>query len=441
MKRAVFINPWIFDFSAYDFFAKPIGLLYLASFLKKSGFEVYYINCLKKKKIRDLGDGHIERQEVEFPIPSFRNDIKRKYKRYGIREDEFVSELKDIKDPDFIFVTSFMTYWYPGPFRVIELSKKLFPKSLLVLSGIYATLCYKHAKMFSKADMVIRKGDLNQAKLLSEIVGVDLLPFFREELDALPYPLFELDNDRSFLPILTSLGCPFRCLYCASPVLAKRIYQRDPKNVVKEIEYWHFNFSFKNFAFYDDALLFMSDKHIKRILKMVIDLRMKVNFVTPNALHVRWIDEEISVLMKEAGFRRIYLGLESCSDDPDKRYDKKCGMKDFEKATKVLKEAGFLKKELYAYILLGLPGQRAKEIFECIEIVSSYGVKPVLAEYSPIPNTPLFGIAKRHSIFDLNEPLFHNNTLLPCRVGGISLDEYLDIKRFLKEVRDRMRDF
>jgi len=38
-KRILLINPWIHDFAAYDLWAKPAGLLYLASTLKKNGYK------------------------------------------------------------------------------------------------------------------------------------------------------------------------------------------------------------------------------------------------------------------------------------------------------------------------------------------------------------------------------------------------------------------
>jgi hypothetical protein len=41
------INPWIYDFAAYDFWAKPLGFLYLAALLRKNGFFIHYIDCLR----------------------------------------------------------------------------------------------------------------------------------------------------------------------------------------------------------------------------------------------------------------------------------------------------------------------------------------------------------------------------------------------------------
>ncbi|MEJ2069554.1 MAG: hypothetical protein P8X58_03965 [Syntrophobacterales bacterium] len=40
------INPWIYDVAAYDFFARPLGLLYLAGLLESRGFPVRLIDCL-----------------------------------------------------------------------------------------------------------------------------------------------------------------------------------------------------------------------------------------------------------------------------------------------------------------------------------------------------------------------------------------------------------
>lgn len=75
-----------------------------------------------------------------------------------------------------------------------------------------------------------------------------------------------------------------------------------------------------------------------------------------------------------------------------------------------------MSEEIGAYIMAGLPGQRVGEIEESIAFVREIGTKPVLVEYSPIPHTPLFEKAKQMSKFDLeNEPLFHNNSIIPCQ--------------------------
>jgi len=48
VPNILLVNPWICDFAAYDFWAKPIGILTLASILRRHGFSVYYIDCLDR---------------------------------------------------------------------------------------------------------------------------------------------------------------------------------------------------------------------------------------------------------------------------------------------------------------------------------------------------------------------------------------------------------
>ena len=42
------INPWIYDFAAYDMWTEPLGLLYIAGLLRENGYRINLINCLDR---------------------------------------------------------------------------------------------------------------------------------------------------------------------------------------------------------------------------------------------------------------------------------------------------------------------------------------------------------------------------------------------------------
>jgi hypothetical protein len=85
-----------------------------------------------------------------------------------------------------------MTYWYPGVFKLIEITKKFFQGIPIILGGIYATLCYDHAKKHSGADIVFKSGiELDAAKLISELTQFPN-PQSAFRIDLLPYPAFDL---------------------------------------------------------------------------------------------------------------------------------------------------------------------------------------------------------------------------------------------------------
>ena len=107
--------------------------------------------------------------------------------------------------------------------------------------------------------------------------------------------------------------------------------------------------------------------------------------------------------------------------------------KELRDAVNYLKRAGYSDRDIGVYIMAGLPGQRIGEIEESIAFVRATGAKPILIEYSPIPHTPLFEKAKQMSSYDLEkEPLFHNNSILPCQWDGFALADFRRLKEDLR---------
>jgi len=430
--RCLLINPWIYDFAAHDFWAKPLGLLYIASWLRENGWEVHFIDCLdthdprmtaesyiKPAKRRPDGTGKFFRQII--PKPIFLAHIPRYYYRFGITPRLFLEKLNRLPPPDTILVTSGMTYWYPGVFAAIRICKEKWPDVPVILGGIYATLCYEHAVKFSGADYVL-KG------MAESCLPVLFEKLFSQRLKHthMSYPAFDLLSHIDYVCLLTSRGCPFHCPYCASSLLFPNFQQRSPAEVFKEVLFWHKEFNVKIFAFYDDALLLNAQEHIIPFFEMVIKNKIDVEFHTPNGLHARFITAKLAKLMKRARVKTIRLGFETSSEN---RLDKKLTREEFIKAVHYLLEAGFTPKEIGAYILIGLPEQTYKEIEESVNFVKHLGITPRLAEYSPIPGTPLWEKAITYSHYDLNEPLAHNNSILPCAGPDLSWENIKALKK------------
>lgn len=445
----ILIDPWIYDFAAFDLWSKPLGLLYIAGSLRELGFRVHLIDCLSINhpsmisgetrslpRRQSFGTGKFWRQEVPKPTPL--RHISRPFSRYGISKESFVKELKKIDSPAAILVTSLMTYWYLGVKEVIDLVKEIHAGVPVLLGGIYANLCREHALAFSGADQVIRGTGLNAMGDLSVALGQCGLEGTNVLSDParLPYPAFDMLHGIDYVCLLTSTGCPYRCRYCASHFLSSKFMTRDPHQIVDEILYWNDRFQVKDFAFYDDALLMGFDHHLAIILEELVRLDLGLRFHTPNAIHVRELTQEIAKLLYLSGFRTIRLGLETSDMEHHKEIDNKVSEGEFEKAVHYIQNAGFSKREIGAYIMMGLPAQSVDSVRMTIEFVSRLGATPYLAEYSPIPHTPMWETALEHSEYDLaSEPLFHNNSLLPCWSKG-QRDRVPELKKRVQALRD-----
>jgi radical SAM superfamily enzyme YgiQ (UPF0313 family) len=207
---------------------------------------------------------------------------------------------------------------------------------------------------------------------------------------------------------------------------------------LEEVIHWHQKYQISDFAFYDDALLINSEKHIALFLEEILRRGIQVRFHTPNAVHIAEISKKIACLLRRSGFKTIRLGLETSLMELHDRLDRKIVEGDFERATKNLKRAGFTPREMGAYILMGLPGQETHSVYESIEYAGHLGIPPYLAEYSPLPGTALWSEALAHSEYDLaSDPLFHNNTLISCWDDG-QRREGQEIRRRARDIRQKL---
>lgn len=446
MKRDVphilLVNPWIHDFAAYDFWAKPLGLLTLAALLRSHGLSVSYIDCLDRFHSKAPASDPSARYgrgpylKTRIAKPNGLRDVQRTFSRYGIKPRWFEEDLQALQPPNLILMTSSMTYWYTGVQETIAILHTFFPDTVIILGGIYASLCNKHAFENSGADDIF-SGPAEDAlfDLIAKYTHFTTTPCFNSQnLDSYPYPALDLQNRVNYVPLLTSRGCPFKCTYCASHFLNPIQMWRSPDSVLEEIKFWHKSYQVKDFVLYDDAFLVDAEQHAIPLLEKIIQADMHLRLHTPNALHMRGINTSTARLLFKAGFKTIRLGLETAEFDQRETIDRKVTEDDFRRAVKCLKEAGFEKHQVGAYLLMGLPGQELATVERSIRAVHETRITPILAYYSPIPHTAMWQKAVAASRYDLEaDPIFTNNSIIPCQSEAFSWETVSALKELASD--------
>ncbi len=439
------VNPWITDFAAYDFWLKPMGLLYLAAVLRQAGYAIRLVDCLDRAHPEVLQWQGIERPanrrwstgkflRTPIPKPAAYRHIPRHYARYGMPPEIFEKLCLSGPKPDAILVTSGMTYWYPGVQMTIATLRRLFGNTPILLGGIYATLCTDHARQFSGADVIIAGEAENIIQVeLHAIVGDEPLRCDFATLDDLPFPAFDLYPQLQSAAIMTSRGCPLRCTFCASNLVSGKYRWRSIDGVIAELEWLHRGLGVNEFAFYDDALLTNRDRHFLPLCEKIIAQQINATFHTPNGLQVKFIDANTARLMWQAGFKTIRLAYESGSEERQRDMSKKVSNESFARAVANLYAAGFGPHELDAYVMMALPGQSIHEILWSMAYVHSLGVGIRLAAFSPIPGTVDYerAVARGELAADV-EPLLTNNSILPIRLPEVSHEIYNKINLLAK---------
>jgi len=449
MASVLLVNPPIYDFAAFDLWARPLGLLYIAAALEEYSHEVRIVDCLDRlhpdtaglkgknaPKKRRFGTGHYYRREA--PRPAVLAHVPRIYRRFGLPAETIEREMRAGFTPDLVGVTSAMTYWYPGVVEAARIARRVFPRVPIALGGIYATLCPEHARESVNPDFLVAgPGEAEMVRIAAEIGGGQA-PSGEIAFDRLPPPAYHLLGPLESAAVLTGRGCPFRCAYCAVALLAPEMERIAPEAAVDGMERIVSETGVKDVAFFDDALLWDAENHAKPMLRGIIERGLAVRFHTPNGLHARFVDGEVARLMRRAGFATIRLSLETLQPALAAKWDGKVRYDEFLDAAGNLRAAGFGSDDLGAYVMIGSPGETAEDAAKSIAAAHAAGVRVRLAQYSPVPGTELFDQARRASGMDLSEPLLHNNTAIPA--GALGWAAYRRLKDFARDLNRRLAE-
>lgn len=365
-------------------FNPPLGLLYLASYLKqKSNHQVYGL------------DAQVERLNY--------NSI-------------FKTKIKEC-NPDVVGITA-MTFTLIDVLKVVELvkevEKELDKKINVVLGGPHAHLFPKETISLEGVDFVIKgEGEIPFAKLLealenhgdfSAIAGLvyqnengiidNPVGDFIEDLNELPFP------DRTILPVekynsilggnhivttmFTSRGCPFQCAFCDRPHLGKKFRARSAKSVVDEMEVC-LGLGIQEILVYDDTftvdrqrVIDICDEITKRNLNFIWDIRARVDTV----------DEFILKKLKFAGCARIHFGVEAGTEKILKVLNKGIKLEQVRNAFRAAREIGI---ETLAYFMVGAPTENKEDILQTIKFAKA--IKPDYAHITiltPYPATNIY---------------------------------------------------
>jgi radical SAM superfamily enzyme YgiQ (UPF0313 family) len=449
-RTALLINPPLYDTQYWAEWSQPYGLLRIGSLLKKRGYKkLWFYDFLETGEDRKVGHHRITFQErysdkdrpdarIEPCLVKKNNEqLELIWRHFGKPWDDFDNWVKRrslhrSRQPDEIWISSVMTYWWESTRDLIARCRRYFPKARIVLGGIYPTLAPQHAMRYCKPDLLV-SGEVHDANdLWTDLQLYDTAP---------PYSI-----------VTPSRGCPFNCSYCAQKTInggAQKVRFRTPEDIVSEMKHKADAFGIRDFAFYADFLLWRWRDNLLPILKLLAGCRRDYNWrlFAPEGLDTRYLceDQELLDTMKSAGFQKVYLPVENIDDSYlamlNRRHVK---LEHFVKATEMCDRAGFRLRnlEVNAFVLYGLPNEKIDHVVKTILFVSEICGSIIPMLFAPVPSTGIF----QQWLPWFKERGWHrqleklNGKLYPFieTVEG-NLGDYLDLQRLMFTLNQHFR--
>ncbi len=370
----------------------PIGLMYLAAYLRKMRPDQDTIEVL---------DGRSE-------LPT----------------DDQVAQTLERVQPDLVGITAF-TMEGETAHRYAALAKRHCPDCVTVIGGPYGTSDAAAALADQNVDFTARgEGELTLLHLVERleknepIAGLDGLayrqngsvvpgtfPELIENLDEIPYPAWDLINLESYfvegrvrrltnpiqsrlrgISIFSTRGCPYRCTYCHN-VFGKKLRKRSVENVLGEIRWLVERFKIEEIEFIDDV--FNLDRaRGKAICDGIIQAGWNLRLSFPNGLRADQMDEELIDKLRAAGTYRINYAVESGTPRIQKMIRKNLNL---ERAREIINYTAEKGISTGGFFMLGFRDETEEEAWNTIR----YALKTKLHTASffiltPFPNTPMY---------------------------------------------------
>lgn len=339
----------------------PLGLLYVAAVLQEEGHVVEIIDM--------NGEPDLTRRELAHRIRASQAEL------IGL---------------------STLSQTFRTVAGVARLCKEELPETPIVLGGYSATFNHDRIlRQYDQFDFVVRQEGEETARELAAELETSAPEFSHirgltyrenghirvnenrppiEDLDALPFPAYELVAHVNYGAfgglrisrgrlgsLLTSRGCPYRCTFCScSAFTSATIRWRSPANVVDELEYLVDRFGIREYAVVDDIFT-LNKEHVLAICRLIREHGLDLEWYCEG--RVNQADEAMFREMAAAGCRAIFLGIESCVNRILKYYKKGLTYEMAQAAAKKAQRAGL---DVVGSFILGAPVETVEEMWATV---------------------------------------------------------------------------
>lgn len=257
-----------------------------------------------------------------------------------------------------------------------------------------------------------RNGEITANKPVNPIADLDSLPFPAYELLPLQkYHSLQIAHT-PFAPMITSRGCPYRCIFCSAPLLmGKKFRFHSPVRTVEEIKFLKERFGVKEVLFKDSEFTLDTGR-----VETICDLLMNENVGVAWSCNGRVgrMNHNFLKKMRAAGCRLIEYGVESGDDAILNDLNKQIKVDEVRETFALTREVGI---KTIANFMIGNPGETRASVEKTLRLAKE--INPDYCDISyltPFPGTRLYEMAQERGW------LLDNYDVLKLRVDECAMN-------------------
>jgi anaerobic magnesium-protoporphyrin IX monomethyl ester cyclase len=199
------------------------------------------------------------------------------------------------------------------------------------------------------------------------------------------------DVGRLRLPIFSSKGCPFSCIYC--DVQQKTFNFKSPERVGEEFQNL-ISYGATSIHILDDAFNIRKNRVIE-ISKVIQERGFDIDWSARSTVENR---EDVIQELANAGCKRLHVGIESLDDEVLKTLRKSQRVSHVEKFSDNCAKHGI---DILGYFILGSPGETEAYRQKLPAMINDLQIKiPYFNILSPLAETPYYRELLREGKFD-----------------------------------------
>ncbi len=269
---------------------------------------------------------------------------------------------------------------------------------------------------------------------------------FIEDLDAIPLPARHLLPMSRYLAlgypisIITSRGCPGRCIFCQGrQMVGRKVRYRTPALIVDEIEQL-LAYGNTRINIADD--FFTSNK--KRVHLLCQEIKKRgIEFNWSAFARVDSVDKTCLQAMKNAGCDTVSFGIESGNPEMLKRIRKGITLDKATRAVKCCKEVGM---DVFVSFIIGLPGESQETLRDTHKFANELDIPHGYHFLAPFPGTVIREEKEQYDIdiltddwdlYDANRAIVQTSHLKPEEIENFLSEYNKKCKEVTKEIEER----